>query len=54
MQINYGYRGSNGIEKAYNEFVEKKEKNMDIDNEILIDEMEEEAIEDGPGGNRSR
>lgn len=54
MQINYGYRGSDGIERAYQEFVEKKEENMDIDNNILIDEMEEEAIDDGPGGNRRR
>ena len=54
MQINYGYRGTDAIQKAYNEFVEKKKENIDTDNEILIEEMEEEAIDDGPGGNKRR
>ena len=52
MQINYGYRGTDAIQKAYKEFVEKKKENIDTDNEILIEEMEEEAIDDGPGGNK--
>lgn len=54
MQINYGYRGTDAIQKAYKEFVEKKKENIDTDNEILIEEMEEEAIDDGPGGNKRR
>lgn len=54
MQTSYGYRGDDGIQKAYKEFIEKKKENIDTDNKVLIEEMEEEAIDDGPGGNRRR
>lgn len=54
MQTSYGYRGENGIQKAYEKFIEKKKENIDTDNETLIEEMEEEAIDDGPGGNRRK
>ena len=52
MQINYGYRGTDAIQKAYKEFVEKKKENIDTDNEILIEEIEYDYEMVGP--NRER
>lgn len=54
MQTSCGYRGDDGIQKAYKEFIEKKKESIDTDNKVLIEEMEEEAIDEGPGGNRRR